>query len=113
MDNCTNLELIKEQERLLKFLGKTVQSRDSDLQRRLSTINETNQSIDIEDESSTGIQKNPNIKIPIQDENDMEFVQEPKDALLKKIESIALSLDTHGLGVLLVKETVYILLILI
>ena len=105
MDNV-NLDLIRQQERLMRFLGKTVQSRDSDLQKKLSTIQETAQSNEREDESSTGIQKGLNNKTVIPEENDMEFEIEEKDAMLEKIETIALALDAHQIGVLYLKEIV-------
>lgn len=97
----------KSQEKILKYLTKKYQSRETDLSKKLSTINESAQSIEKEDESSTGIQKGLSNKNSIQ-EFDMEFEVEPKDILLEKIEQIALIIDIHKCGVLYLEEIVFL-----
>ncbi len=108
MDNNVNMELMKQQERLIEFLGRSMQSRETELHKKLSTIHETNQSGEREDESSTGgIQRGlHNSQTATHDENDMEFDLEEKDKLLERIESLALALDPHHSGVLYLDEMV-------
>ena len=109
MDNSRHndaLKLVKMQEKLSIYLAKKHHSREIDLHRKLSTIHETDQSIEREDESSTGIQNGMKSKTLVQEAFDMEFEMEPKDLLLEKIEGIALALDAHQCGVLYLQEIV-------
>ena len=94
INNLNRLMEREENESELQLL-KTPQSRESERQQKLSTIQETNQSREKEDEANSSVEH-----------CGMEFDVEDKDELTEKIELLALALDLRSSGFLYLKEMV-------